>query len=194
MRTHTRTHTSLLHPGESYIFADIEADGPVPGLHSMLSVGACAFDWQGVEYGVLYEKIEPLPDASPHPDTEKWWATLPREIYDEARANPQPARPVMLKFRHLAALVPDTKPVLVANPTHFDAAFLRYYAWRFLDGDIFAEPFTRCMDMHSMTVGRFGGGHRECNRMREADKVDHPHHPLEDARIQARQFFDIARV
>ena len=190
--TRTKTQTSLLHPSESYIFADIEADGPVPGLHSMLSIGAVAYDWMGREHGTFYEKLIPLEGASAHPLTEKWWRTLPPKIYDEARAGGKHPAIVMSAFRRLATVVGGTKPVLVANPTHFDAAFLRYYAWCFLDGDIFDEPFTRCIDMHSMAIGRFGGGHRECDRMREADKIKHPHHPLEDARIQAHELFHIA--
>lgn len=60
-----------------YISVDIEADGPIPGEYSMLSIGACAFKPDGTEHGRFWTNIERLPNAKQHPDTMAWWKTQP---------------------------------------------------------------------------------------------------------------------
>ena len=44
--------------------------------------------------------------------------------------------------------------------------------------------------MHSLAIGKYGGGHRYCNKMKE-EHDDYPHHALEDVRVQAKLFFEI---
>ena len=60
---------------EVYISIDIEADGPIPGGNSMLSLGAAAFELgSGNRTPIdLYEvNLQPLPTATPDPDTMAW--------------------------------------------------------------------------------------------------------------------------
>ena len=193
---------SHLHPDETYVFVDVEADGPVPGLHSMLSMAAVAYDWKGNEISTFYRKLEPLPNAEPHPLTEEWWSRQTDMAYREARSNARPAKEVIFAFKKWweVWMKEDDpwlrkarwkRPVFVANPTHFDAAWLRYYTWRFLDMDVFGDGFTRCIDMHSMAIGRYGGGHRTVRFPVDGDG-EKPHHALEDARLQAETFFELA--
>lgn len=74
------------HP-ERYIVVDIEADGPIPGPHSMLSIGAVACTPQGDVLGTWYANLETLPGASPHPETQNFWDQNP-EAWTLARAGP----------------------------------------------------------------------------------------------------------
>ena len=46
---------------ECYVSIDIEADGPVPGLHSMLSLGAAAFTSEGVLGDTFSVNLESAP-------------------------------------------------------------------------------------------------------------------------------------
>ena len=62
---------------ERYISVDIEADGPVPGLHSMLSLGAAAYNAWGQCVGKFSANLETLPDATTDERTMAWWATQP---------------------------------------------------------------------------------------------------------------------
>ena len=60
----------------TYIVTDIEADGPVPGLYSMISLAAAAVDEKGEVLSTFFENLLPLPTAAQHPDTMRWWATI----------------------------------------------------------------------------------------------------------------------
>ena len=48
---------------EYYVSIDIEADGPIPGSFSMLSLGAAAFDSDGHLLDTWTANLEQLPDA-----------------------------------------------------------------------------------------------------------------------------------
>ena len=64
---------------ECYVSIDIEADGPIPGVHSMLALGAAAFDAEGQLHDSWSANLEQLPEASEHPRTMRWW-TKPGSI------------------------------------------------------------------------------------------------------------------
>ena len=51
----------------TYVVCDIEADGPIPGPHSMLSLGAVAINKDGNQLGEFEINFSPLKNAKPHP-------------------------------------------------------------------------------------------------------------------------------
>ena len=59
---------------EVYVSTDIETDGPVPGLHSMLSLGSAAYRVDKTCLDTIEQHIQTLPEASPDPLTMLWWA------------------------------------------------------------------------------------------------------------------------
>ena len=71
---------------EVYVSTDIEADGPIPGPHSMLSFGSVAFADDGAELGTFSRNLITLPGASGAPDTMAWWATQ-KEAWSACRAD-----------------------------------------------------------------------------------------------------------
>ncbi len=54
-----------------YVVVDIEADGPVAGLYSMLSIGAVATT-KDEETSSFYRTILPLEGAAQEPSTMEW--------------------------------------------------------------------------------------------------------------------------
>ena len=62
---------------ECYVSIDIEADGPAPGLNSMLSLGAAAFAGDGTLADTFSANLETLPEAREDPKTMRWWAKQP---------------------------------------------------------------------------------------------------------------------
>ena len=74
--------------GEIYVSTDIEADGPIPGPHSMLSFASAAFTADKTLLGTFTRNLEPLPDAAPDPKTAAWWKTQP-EAWAACRRDPQ---------------------------------------------------------------------------------------------------------
>jgi hypothetical protein len=57
---------------EIYTSTDIEADGPIPGPHSMLSIGSAAYTADKVLLSTFSANLETLPGAQPHPKTAAW--------------------------------------------------------------------------------------------------------------------------
>ena len=62
---------------EIYVSTDVEADGPIPGPHSMLSFASAAYTADKQLIGTFSANLELLPDAKGHPLTMKWWKTEP---------------------------------------------------------------------------------------------------------------------
>jgi hypothetical protein len=62
---------------EIYVSTDIEADGPIPGPHSMLSLGSAAYTGEKQLLSTFSANLETLPGAAPDPKTAAWWAQSP---------------------------------------------------------------------------------------------------------------------
>lgn len=134
-----------------YVSVDIEADGPLPGLNSMLSLGAAAFRAGSRTPTSTFEiNLAPLEGASPDPDTMAWWAGQDPEVW--AHVTREPVEPVeaMTQFvtwvRSLGG-----NPVLVVYPT-WDYMWAHYYLVRFLGPR--GTPFgLGSLDVKSMAFG-----------------------------------------
>ena len=65
---------------EVYVSTDIEADGPIPGPHSMLSFASAAYLADKTLTDTFYATLETLPGASGHPGTMRWWQRHPQAL------------------------------------------------------------------------------------------------------------------
>lgn len=181
---------------ECYVSVDIEADGPVPGVHSMLSLGAAAFDAEGNPKGTWSANLEPLPDASEHPRTMRWWAAH-SHAWEAARANPQPPKAAITGFVSWAEGLRTSVgwPVMVAFPAAFDAMWVEWYCHRFAG----ASPFRRrCIDLRTLVMVAMGAGYHEGGKSSlpqhwRTGTGAHTHLAVDDAQAQGRLFFRIVR-
>ena len=122
-------------PAAPHVPKGIETDGPVPGRHSILSLGAAAFAEAGVEAGCFSADFEARPGLAPNPGTMEWRATQP-----EARARlPQGAAATGGGHGKICGLglCPAGRPVFVAHPAAFDFPFVLDY----LDEYVGKNPF-----------------------------------------------------
>ena len=63
---------------EIYVSTDVETDGPIPGVYSMLSIVSAAYlPDSNRPQSTFTANLETLPGAAQHPDTMKWWKTQP---------------------------------------------------------------------------------------------------------------------
>ena len=62
---------------EIYVSTDVEADGPIPGPHSMLSFASAAFTADKQLIGTFSANLETLEGATAHPVQAAWWKTQP---------------------------------------------------------------------------------------------------------------------
>jgi DNA polymerase III alpha subunit (gram-positive type) len=114
---------------ERYIVTDIEADGPVPGLYSMLSLASVVVDPDGRVVDQFSANLAECPGAGRHPANMKWWATQPA-AWEACRTNIRDPAEVMLEYVTWVKRV-AAQPVFVAYPVAFDYPFVSYYAFRF---------------------------------------------------------------
>jgi hypothetical protein len=82
---------------EVYVSTDVEADGPIPGPHSILSFASAAFFADKTLVDTFYATLETLPGASGHPDTLRWWQEHP-QAWEASRKDPQPPEVAMMKY------------------------------------------------------------------------------------------------
>ena len=79
---------------EVYVSTDVETDGPIPGPHSMLSIGSAAFLPDKTLVSTFSANLELLPGASGDPRTMEWWRTQP-VAWEDCRQDPRPPEVVM---------------------------------------------------------------------------------------------------
>jgi hypothetical protein len=141
----------LLVKPDIYVSIDIEADGPLPGLNSMLSIGAAAF-YAGNRTPVsTFEiNIAPLEEASADPDTMQWWAKQDPKVWTHVTKDPADPTEAMAKFADWVRSLRGT-PIMVVFPT-WDFMWVHYYLVRFLGPK--GTPFgIGALDIKSMAFG-----------------------------------------
>ena len=186
-----------LSPEERYISIDVETDGPVPGMHSMLSIGAAAYNAWGQRVGKFSANLETLPDAITDDRTMAWWESQ-GDAWTRARERTKDPKTVMEDF-HLFALGDGPRrsgrPVMVTYPAAFDAMWVIWYLHAFTSGDPFQR---RCIDLKTLAMQLLGGGYAAAaKRNMPATWFSgrrHSHVAVEDAVEQGELFVKIVQA
>lgn len=165
---------------EIYVSTDIEADGPIPGPHSMLSFASAAFRIDGEMVGTFERNLETLEGAVADPETEAWWATQPA-AWAACRKDLATPKAAMADYvAWLEALA--GKPVFVGYPASYDFLFVYWYLRRFAGRSPFSHS---ALDIKTVAMLRLGCGYRDAtkNRMpkRWFGEQPHTHVALDDA-------------
>lgn len=202
---------------EVYISIDVEADGPIPGVNSMLSLGAAAYvlspipvnpecprhhygqpdgacicqgpGWK--EVGVFSANLKPLPDAVADKNTMDWWETQP-EAWAEATRDPESPGDAMRRFKDW--VLQFDKPLLVGWPVLYDGMWVYWYTIRFTG---YPAPFGhQGLDIREYAWGILGGKYRDINKRSMpkrwlAGAPRHTHKALDDARGQGILFMNM---
>lgn len=120
---------------EIILSLDIEADGRVPGISSMLSFGLAAFDINKNFLGTFERNLDLLPNSKPHPDTQEFWDDN-KEAYRISRLNTVNPYNAMLDCNKWINQIKSTfgKVVTVAGyPATFDYMWFNWYMYAFLN-------------------------------------------------------------
>lgn len=157
-----------------WIVVDVEADGPCPGLYSMVSFGAVVVE-QGL--GRSFKGLT----APVSPD----WAPEALAISKISRAQHEaypPPKEAMAAFRAwLDALGHTGGLVFVSDNPAFDWQFTNYYFHRFLGANPFGFSARRIGDLYAGWKNN-AAKHTEWKRLR---RTPHTHDPVDDARGNA---------
>lgn len=165
---------------EILVSVDIEADGPIPGIYSMLSLGAVRVDGAGSDFYVELRPVsgEYVPEALAV-------SGLDRQAL--ARTGVEPGE-AMRRFKQwLSGL--GGRPVFASFST-WDWVFVYYYLVCFGGGSPFGHS---SLDMKSFYMGRYGTDWRRTSKGAIAKahphllrgRGPHTHNALDDAREQA---------
>jgi hypothetical protein len=119
---------------EIYISTDIEANGPIPGEYSMISIGSVAIGDNGKILGEFYKKLIPLKNSKEHPQTMDFWAKN-KEAYLEATCDAEDPEKVMNDYSDwLEDLKNKYKKQMyfLAYPATWDFMFVSWYLIKFV--------------------------------------------------------------
>lgn len=176
-----------------YVSIDVEADGPIPGAYSMLSIGASAFlhlphtkkGW--VHVGSFKRNLLPLENAKQHEDTMLWWKTQP-EAWISATENaiaPSIAMPDFVNW--LAKIKEETgaKSIVVCGfPVTYDFMFVYWYTVNFAG---YPAPFGfQGLDIKTLAWTKLKGEFKSATKKNMpkswfANTPKHTHDALEDS-------------
>jgi hypothetical protein len=177
---------------EIYVSTDIEADGPIPGPHSMLSFASAAFTAEKQLVGTFSCNLETLPDATPEPRTAEWWRLQP-DAWAACRSNLRPPDEAMRDYLQWLKELPG-KPVFVGYPAAYDFMFVYWYLIRFTGESPFSHS---ALDIKTLAMALLGRGYRDATKKnmprRWFDDLPHTHVALDDAIGQGAMFCNILR-
>lgn len=168
---------------EVYISVDVEAAGPVPGLYSMLALGACVVHRPDEAF---YAELRPITDAFV-PEALRVGGLSMERLREEGR---DPAE-VMAAFGRWVRerATGGRRPVFVGFNSSFDWAFVNWYFQRFVGENPFGIGG---IDIKAYYMGLVGctWGHTSSSRLPLHFKsaLPHTHNALDDARAQAETF------
>ncbi len=176
---------------EIYFSTDIEADGPIPGPHSMLSLGSAAFTEDNKILDTFSVNLVTLEGSSPHPETTAWWKTQPL-AWEACRKNLQDPKEAMSRYVAWITVLCKThkgKAVFVGYPATFDFMFVYWYLIRFTG----SSPFSySALDIKSFAMAILKSRFKETTKrnMPKAwfEPLPHTHIALDDAKEQGALF------
>ncbi len=149
------------------VVVDVEADGPAPGLYSMVSFGAVVVE-RGLQR-TFYAQLKPISD--------QW---VPEALAVSGHTREQTLKftdpyDAMLSFDLWLADNVQGRPILWSDNPQFDGGFINYYFWRYLNRNPFGWS---AAGMGSLYKGLERNVYARFHHLRD---TKHTHHPVDDA-------------
>ncbi|MEU4561120.1 exonuclease [Actinoplanes sp. NPDC023936] len=173
---------------ELFVAVDVEADGPIPGPYSMLSLGMAVAGRPDLTF---YTELRPISD-------DLVPAALAVSGLDRdrlLREAPEPAIAMKAAASWVNGLRRIGRPVFLAAPAVWDGMFVHWYFVRFLGHSPFGSTGSG-VDLRSFWMGATGSEWVETRKGKIKNAlgltdVPHTHHAGEDA-AELAQVFDAA--
>lgn len=155
----------------SYIMVDVEADGPIPGDYSLLSIGAVVVDPQLDK--TFYGQLKPISDnyledalkVSGHTRAETLEFDDPQQV--------------MANFETWITENSKGRPFFISDNNGFDWMFVCWYFHHFLQRNPFGHS---SQNLGSLYKGLVSDTFQNFKHLRE---TAHTHHPVDDAKGNA---------
>lgn len=170
----------MIHKPEIYVSTDIEADGPIPGPHSMLSFASAAYTSDKTLISTFTANLHTLPNAQPHPSTQVWWDKKPK-AWEACRQNCQEPAIAMQAYVAWLKQLP-ARPVFVGYPATYDFMFIYWYLIKFTGESPFSHS---ALDIKSFAMAllrtNFRATVKKSMPKHWFDNLPHTHIALDDA-------------
>lgn len=155
----------------SYIMVDVEADGPIPGDYSLISIGAVVVDPHLDK--TFYGQLKPISDnyledalkVSGHTRAETLEFDDPEQV--------------MLRFETWIKENSKGRPFFISDNNGFDWMFVCWYFHHFIGRNPFGHS---SQNLGSMYKGLVSDTFQNFKHLRE---TAHTHHPVDDAKGNA---------
>jgi hypothetical protein len=172
---------------EIYVSTDVEADGPIPGPHSLLSFASAAYTAEKKLVSTFSRNLLQLPRATMHPVQKKFWDENP-VAWNACRVDPQPVKKSMKEYLEWLKSLPG-KPVFTGFPAAYDYMFVQWYLHNFA-GD---SPFgPAALDIKTFIMGLTLLPYKSISLSKVPricfDDLPHTHIALDDAIEQGALF------
>lgn len=157
-----------------YVCVDVEADGDVPGLYSMVSLGAVAIGASPADDQTFYAEFCPLYGAHWKPDA----LAVSGFTREQVLEFPLPRSGMLAFDGWLRNLCGTThRPIFVSDNPNFDAGFVYWYLHNFTGGNPFGHSSI------SLTSMIKGFSRTDKTTMKDwRGPHPHTHHALQDAK------------
>jgi DNA polymerase III alpha subunit (gram-positive type) len=172
---------------ELYLSTDVETDGPIPGINSMLSFASAAYLPDKTLISTFSANLETLPEASSDSKTMAWWKSQP-EAWEASRKDLRSPEETMKKYLSWIRTLPG-RPVFVAYPATFDFMFVYWYLIRFTGESPFSHS---ALDIKTYAMAMLKSNYRDSTKRNMPrkwfDNLPHTHLALDDAIEQGALF------
>jgi len=153
----------------SYFVVDVEADGPCPGLYSMVSFGAIKVQEDLIRSPKIFGALRPISEMW-IPDALKISGYTREETLEFS--SPESQMDAFAKWlkKHSAG-----RPIFISDNNGFDWQFINYYFHRFYGSNPFGFSSRRLADLYcGMEKNTFA-------KWKHLRDTKHTHNPVEDA-------------
>lgn len=168
----------------TFFVVDIEADGPCPGLFSMIELGAVRV-CEKMDEATFFSTLRPITDRYEAEALASIGKTREETLtYDD----PEKA---IIRFSEWVQSTTQGRPIFLSDNNGFDWSFVNYYFTYFLG--VRKNPFGHS----SRRIGDIYGG--MMNDLRNTNwkrlrKTRHTHNALDDAMGNAQAFVEILKL
>ena len=158
---------------------DIEADGPIPGDYSMISLGAVIVEPSLSK--TFYGKLKPISDN---------WIQDALKVSGFTREETMSFKEPKFVMEQFAVWINDNskdRPIFISDNNGFDWQFVNWYFHHFLGQNPFGFS---SMNLGSLYKGLVRDTFKNFKHLR---KTKHTHNPVDDAKGNAEALLELAR-
>lgn len=163
----------------SWFVVDVEANGPIPGDYSMISLGAIVVE--PTLSKTFYGKLKPISDK-----------LIPEALavsgfsHEETLKFDEPME-VMYKFGEWVVQNSNGRPIFVSDNNGFDWQFVNWYFHHFTGKNPFGYSSRRIADLYC------GLERNLFAKWKHLRKTAHTHNPVDDARGNAEALLEMGK-